>query len=169
MDGALEHETRRMIFNHIMAHPGVSFNILKKVFNLNDSTLRYHLSYLERNEKISFGIEEGKRNYYPHFGEEIIIRDTEEFPQSNNLTSVQEELISIIKHRPGIKQKELVRKSDYSRISVINNVNKLMDLCIVRKLPSENGVHYEYIETEQLRFEILRSLVIKLLKHEIDE
>jgi hypothetical protein len=44
-----------------------------------------------------------------------------------------------------------------------------MDMCIVRKIPDGAHVRYEYMENEQLRFEILRRLVIKLLRHEIDE
>ena len=52
----LEHYLRKMIYNHIKEYPGVSFSTLKKVYDLNDSTLRYHLKYLERNEKIELAV-----------------------------------------------------------------------------------------------------------------
>ena len=54
--GVLENETRKLVYDHIMAHPGVSFIVLKSVLKLNDSTLRYHLNYLERSKKISFDL-----------------------------------------------------------------------------------------------------------------
>jgi hypothetical protein len=44
-----------------------------------------------------------------------------------------------------------------------------MAQCIVRKIPNGNKVNYEYIENKQLRFEILKRLLIKLLQKEIDE
>ena len=50
-------ENRKMIYNHIMAHPGVAFVVLRRVFDLNKSTLRYHLNYLEKNQKITFSME----------------------------------------------------------------------------------------------------------------
>ena len=168
-DTALEHETRRMLYEHITAHPGVSFKVLKRVFDLNDSTLRYHLDYLERSEKISFGLESGKRRYYPHLAKHVIIRNPELDSEPHRLSQSQERLLNIMKRRPGISQKELVRLTGFNRLTLINNINKLMDLCIVRKVPSGNGVCYEFIENEELKYEILRRLVIKLLKHEITE
>lgn len=154
-----------------MAHPGVSFNILKNVFSLNDSTLRYHLNYLEKTEKISFGLEKGRRHYYPHFGEHIIIRNTEDTTsiEPYEFTQIQKHILDTIKRYPGISQKELIKRTKINRLTLINNTNKLLDLCIVRKLPGDNSVCYEYIEDEQLRFEILKRLVIKLLKNEISE
>jgi predicted transcriptional regulator len=170
-DTALEHETRRMLFEHITAHPGVSFNVLKRVFDLNDSTLRYHLDYLERDEKISFGIESRKRLYYPYMNRHVIIRTPEEDSEitHHRLSPLQEKIINKLQQYPGISQKELLKRTHIKRLTLMNNINKLMDLCIVRKVPSDNGVCYEYIENEQLKFEILRRLVIKLLKHEITE
>ena len=47
----LQHDTRRMIYNYIVEHPGVAFNELKKVFELTDGTLRYHVEYLKRSGK----------------------------------------------------------------------------------------------------------------------
>jgi predicted transcriptional regulator len=168
-DATLEHETRRMLYEHITAHPGVSFNVLKRVFDLNDSTLRYHLDYLERDQKISFGLESGKRIYYPHLYKNIVVRDTENIDRTHQLSQLQEQIIDTLQRYPGISQKELVKITGMNRLTLINNINKLMDLCIIRKIPSDNGVCYEYIENEQLKFEILRGLVIKLLKHEISE
>ncbi|UCH90081.1 MAG: winged helix-turn-helix transcriptional regulator [Thermoplasmata archaeon] len=170
-ESVLDNETRRLIYNHIMANPGVSFNVLKNVFNMNDSTLRYHLNYLEKNDKISFGLEKRKRNYYPHANKAYAVQNqgNSNSPDVLDLTPRQERIVETIKDFPGITQKELINKTGISRNTINKNLNKLMEHCIVRKYPNGNSVSYEYIENEQLRYEILRQLLIKLINKEIDE
>lgn len=154
-----------------MAHPGISFIILKSVLKLNDSTLRYHLNYLEKSRKISFGLEKGNRYYYPHLGEEHVIQKAEgsDTLSGYELTSNQKKIISMIKRYPKINQKELVKMTGINRITLNKNVKKLMGLCLVRKIPNGNKVQYEYLENKQLRYEILKHLIKKLLNNEIDE
>ena len=165
----LEHKTRKMIYFHILAYPGVSFNILKSVFGLNDSTLRYHLKHLEKRDQIRLGLKHGRRRYYPHPDKNIVVRKTKEDLETFELTPRQELILDIIRRYPGITQKELIHRTDLNRLTLTNNLNKLMDLCIVRKIFDNKNVRYEYIENEQLRFEILKQLAIKLLNKEIDE
>ena len=168
-----ENETRRLIYDHIIANPGVSFIVLKTLFNLNESTLRYHLDYLEKNRKIMFGFESGKRNYYPYLDN---INDSTNPNNNNNpstfqtykLTSYQERIISVIKTYPKINQKELAKRTGINRITLHNNLKKLMALCMVRKIPNGNKVYYEFIDNKQLRIEILKQLLVKLINNEID-
>ena len=171
IESALTNETRRLIYSHIMANPGVSFIVLKSVFKLNESTLRYHLNYLEKSEKISFSLEKGRRYYYPHHGERHVIQNAEgsNLLTAYELTIVQEKIISAIKRYPRINQKELVKMTGINRITLSNNLKKLMNLCLVRKIPNGNKVQYEYLENKQLRYEILKRLIKKLLNNEIDE
>ena len=167
----LRHETRKMIYNHILVHPGVSFNILKKIFDLNDSTLRYHLNYLEKKEKISFGLERGRRYYYPNENDRVLYRNSDATGtiEPYELSKVQEHIIGTLQKYPGINQKELIKRTGINRLTLNKNIKKLMTLCIVRKVPDGNKVCYKYLETEQLRHEILKRLFIKLLRKEIDE
>ena len=58
--GVSENYIRKLIHSHIVEYPGVSFSTLKKFYDLNDSTLRYHLNYLERAQRISANLENGK-------------------------------------------------------------------------------------------------------------
>lgn len=168
-DDILDNEIRKMIYNHIIAYPGVSYFTLKKVFDLADGTLRYHLNYLERSEKISFGLEKGKRYYYPNHGEILANNRISDNSKLFELTSRQERLLGTIKRYPGITQKELVNKTGMNRLTIINNLKKLIALDLIRKTPNGNNVYYEFITNEQLRYEILKKLVIKLLKKEITE
>lgn len=169
-EAILENETRRLIYNHITANPGVSFIVLKNIFNLNESTLRYHLDYLEKNNKIILGFESSKRNYYPQLDK---INESNNPENSNKfqtfkLTDYQERIISTIKEYPRINQKELAKRTGINRITLHNNLKKLMTLCMVRKIPNGNKIHYEYIDNKQLRIEILKQLLVKLINNEID-
>jgi predicted transcriptional regulator len=170
-DTSLENETRSLIYDHIMANPGVSFIVLRSVLKLNESTLRYHLNYLEKSEKISFGLERGNRIYFPHLGGTHIIQKAENSGSLNayELSVVQEKIISAIKRHPKINQKELATMTRINRITLSNNLKKLMALCLVRKIPNGNKVQYEYLENKQLRYEILKHLIKQLLSNEIDE
>lgn len=170
-EDALAHDTRKMIYNHITAYPGVSFGILKNVFSLNESTLRYHLNYLERAEKIKLSLEKGKRIYYP-------IQSSVASPvnpsgsgseKTYQITLLQQKILDIIKEYPGITQKELTNKIGLKRFKIVNNVKRLLNLNMIRKTPNGKNVYYEYITNDQFRYELLKGLVIKLLKKEIDE
>jgi len=168
-ENVLDHETRRMIYNHILAHPGVSYNILKNVFGLTNGTLRYHLDFLERNKKIRLGLEKGKRLYFPHHNGFSVPGHSQDELETYKLTKVQEQLLNTIKYYPGISQKELIKHTGLKRFTVANNLKKLLNLAIIRKTPNGTNVYYELISNEQLRYELLKGLVIQLLKKEIDE
>ena len=64
-DIVFDHEFRKMIYTHILTYPGVSYITIKNIFNLPDDTLRYHLKYLEKADRILADKENGKRCYYP--------------------------------------------------------------------------------------------------------
>ena len=170
-DVSLDNETRKLIYNHIESHPGVSFLVLKSVLKLNDSTLRYHLNYLEKSKKISLGSENGRRYYFPQSGSRHVIRnaDGSTIFTSYELSGVQEKIISTIKLNPKINQKELAKLTRINRITLNKNLKKLMNLCLVRKIPNGNSVNYEYLENRQLRYDILKRLIKKLVNNEIDE
>ncbi|UCH89161.1 MAG: MarR family transcriptional regulator [Thermoplasmata archaeon] len=165
----LEHHIRKTIFNHIIAYPGVSFSTLKKIFDLNDSTLRYHLKYLERGERISSRIERGKLHYYPYFSNITIPTAANTSSKTNDLTPQQLHILYAIKKYPGINQTELITKTSLKRHILTYNISKLIDLGMVRKYNHVRNVCYEYITDELLKTETLKVLAIKLLNNEIDE
>lgn len=165
----LDHDVRRMVYNHIEAHPGVSFNVLKKVFGLKDGTLRYHLNYLKKSGKIKFGQEKGKRHYYPNRRETLVLSIKDDRLQANKLNFLQEQILDMIKENPGINQKELVKIVGLNRFTIKHHLNRLLDLNIIRRIPNKRNVCYEFISNNQLKFEMLMSLVTKFLKKEIDE
>lgn len=168
-DDALENKIRRMIYNHIAKYPGVSFNTLKEIFELTDNSLRYHLYYLEKNNKISSGLEKGVRCYYPH-PKSVTIPPRAPAPlESQRLTPQQERILNVIMHHPGINQKELVHRTGINRFKVMRNLNTLKNLNLIKNSKYQNIVCYEYVPDVEMKYKIMKKIMVKFLKNEIDE
>lgn len=167
--GVSENYIRKLIHTHIVEYPGVSFSTLKKFYDLNDSTLRYHLNYLERAQRISSNLESGKLHYYPYNSMSPGSNPSNTNLQIHELTSHQEHILNVIKHNPGINQTELIAKTNLKRHILSYNISQLIDKCLVRKTKHEKNVCYEYIPDELLQHEMLKVLAIKFLNNEIDE
>lgn len=163
-----EHETRKKIYNHILAYPGVSFNIIKKIFGLTDSTLRYHLKYLENKNEIKSSLEGHKRCYYP-VNRILLGSPLNSTLNTYKLNSTQEKLINIIHRTPGITQKDLILSTRLKKITVAYNINKLVKFGIIQKEKFGKQIKYFYLTDNELRKEILDILILKLINREIDE
>jgi predicted transcriptional regulator len=168
-DEILENKIRRMLYNQIISYPGVSFNTLKNIFELTDSRLRYHLHYLEKNNKISNGIESGIRCYYPHPESVSIPPKTQAILESNNLTPHQERILNLIMRHPGINQKELVRRTGINRFTLIRSINSLKNLNLIKNKRIKNTVCYEYIPDVEMKYKIMKGLMLRFLNDQIDE
>jgi predicted transcriptional regulator len=157
-----------MILNHITAHPGVSFGVLKKVFNLADGTLRYHLNYLEGHQEIRTHFDGKNKCYYP-VEKYIFDRGANGNVNISRLTTIQERLLDTIRRYPGITQKELIYRANLKRLTISNNMKKLVDFGVVRKEPNGRNICYYYISDLELQKKIKRRLIEKFLNYEIDE
>ena len=99
-----------MIYNHISTYPGVSFSIIKNVFNLTDGTLRYHLNYLEGKNEITSKIEGRNKCYYP-VENYVFNTKSDSDLEIYKLNSTQERLLNIIQREPWITQKDIILKT----------------------------------------------------------
>ena len=167
-DNVLENKLRKMIYNHIIAYPGVSSNILRKIFDLSDSALRYHLDYLKRHKMISYGLVDGVRCIFP-FNRQNSTSPSSGLDEIQDLTSEQKRILSVIKENPEINQKEIVHRTKLDRFKVSENVRKLSERNIIKKHKIKKNVHYEYLPEGELKLKIIKRLAIKLLNDEIDE
>ena len=105
-DEILEHKLRKLIYNHVTTYPGVSFNTLKNLFEIRDSTLRYHLYILKKNKLIRSGVEKKIRCYYPKSSLVVLHQSKGPILKSHNLSPEQGHILNLIIHNPGIIQKD---------------------------------------------------------------
>ncbi|MFW3145188.1 MAG: helix-turn-helix domain-containing protein [Thermoplasmatota archaeon] len=167
-DKVLGHDTRRAIFTHILLYPGVQFTVLKRIFDLTEGTLRYHLRYLEKNELIREELDEGKKTYYP-CDRSFVPEGEKGSATSRESSKAKERLVNTIRRYPGIRQKDLAKRTRMNRFTLMYNVNKLISDGLVKKYYVGREVCYEYISRETLKREIIRRATIDLLNGKIRE
>lgn len=162
----LDHRSRRMIYRYISTHPGVSFGSIKNVLELNSSTLRYHLEYLERSDSIRMSKDNGKRCYHPNNGTSLSF-ETEH--SISELPASQERILEIIKRNPGITKKELVQLARMEPKKVRYNVRRLRENRQIWRVRSGRDTGYEAITPQKLKDEMLKLLLDKYLRDEMDK
>ncbi|WP_455392649.1 winged helix-turn-helix transcriptional regulator [[Eubacterium] cellulosolvens] len=165
---AFQHKTRKMIFNHISSHPGVTFGKIKRIFDMKDGTLRYHLNYLET-KKIIISFNKGNRKYYYPNEKRVFSPKYESDFKIHKLSDTQDWILDTIQRYPGISQKELMLRTGLKRLTVVYNLKKLLDFKIIRKVKNGKFTCYQYISDEELRNKIMKSLIVQFLNYDIDE
>ena len=89
--------------------------------------------------------------------------------EAQRLTREQEHIVSIIKEHPRIGQKELIKRSGMKHATAIRNINALKNLNLIKNHKFAKNVCYEYVPDVEIKFTIIKGLIIKFLKKEIDE
>ena len=169
-DKILDNKLRRLIYNQIVSYPGISYKKLKNILELTDNGLRYHLNYLERYQKISSsGIKGADCCYFPHPGSGHIPQSSKNIIDSYKLTPIQEHILDFIMRYPGINHKELVSRTGVNRFKIKRNLNKLKELNLISNTRYRNSICYEYIPDVELKYRIMKELVVKFLNGEVDE
>lgn len=165
---ALDHSTRKMIYSYILTHPGASFGHIKKFFGLNDSTLKYHLKFMERTKKVE-SRKEGKRRLYFCTGVEKPERIPTPVMILNLLNETQKSVLEAIRQKPRITRQELNAYLNLKPKTMEYTLNKLMELKLIWKLQDKTGVRFEYITKERIKAEMLNRLAYRLISKQIDE
>ncbi len=138
------------------------------MFNLNDSTLRYHLNYLENRNEIKSTMDGRNKCYYPV--QNIIFSERAEGNVGiYKLNETQERILEVIRRNPDISQKELIIRSGLKKFTVKYNLRKLVNFGVIQKKNNGRSTNYRYITDTEVKKQIMKRLVVKLLNHEIDE
>ena len=157
-----------MVYSYISRHPGVSFGTIMGVLDLTEGTLRYHLNYLERGDKILSRSKGKHRCYYTTQRTRSDLKPILEF-DTNTLTKPQQRILTIIKQYPGITISELLSITRLNKRALQYNLKKLRDLRIIWKVGNGRNTCYEFITKRKLHNELFKLLIIKFLNDEIDE
>ena len=165
-EDVLDHRTRRMVYNYISSHPGVSFQKIRHVLDLNSSTLRYHLQYLQRSGKIVLEMEGGKKFYYPRGAGS---GSFEHEPKPPELTNKEKRVLDTIKRHPGISRKGICNYTNIDGKTTSKCIRALRDKKLIWKVRSGRSTGYEHITKEKLKQEMLKLLIERFLNNEIDK
>jgi len=164
----LDNPTRRSLYHHILAYPGVSFTILRKVFSTPEGTLRYHLRQLEKGERISSRLRKGRRCFFPAEGSDLQISLKDRAPDLS-LSPSQERILFTVNRRPGMDQKDLARTLGMNRFTLAYNINRLMEGGLIMRWRDGREIRYRYLSKKELDHEIIRRAAIDLLRGGISE
>ena len=106
-DRVLDNFTRGMIYGFIMSNPGVHYNFIKQKLGLNNGSIVYHLTVLERQELIKSEKVGLYKRFYPLGG-------TLSENGVMELTDAQESLLEILRQSPGLTQREIALRMGLS-------------------------------------------------------
>ena len=106
-DAVLDNFTRGMIYGFIMSNPGVHYNFIKQKLGLNNGSIVYHLTVLERQELIKSEKVGLYKRFYP-------VGQTLSETGIMELNDTQETLLGIVRKNPGMTQRELAERMDLS-------------------------------------------------------
>jgi len=160
---ALQHKTRKRIYEHIADNPGVSFNMLASFFDLNEGTLRYHLDYLRKYDLIDPRKVGNKRCYsckdldLDRAGRELV----------NAINHDQKNLLTLIRDDPGVARTELVERSRLGKRKITRVISKLKEKNLIVSRKEEGTTCYEVVEDGRIFNEMMIVLMEKYVRGEI--
>jgi hypothetical protein len=99
-DAVLDNFTRGMIYGFIMSNPGVHYNFIKQRLGLNNGSIVYHLTVLERQELIKSEKVGLYKRFYP-MGQTLSETGIME------LNDTQQAMLELVRKSPGLTQREL--------------------------------------------------------------
>jgi DNA-binding MarR family transcriptional regulator len=109
---------------YILGNPGESYNAIKRILELPNGTLAYHLKVLEREGSIRSEKDGMYRRFYPTEGN--ITKEVFDF------TNIQEDIHKLIKENPGISQKELSLELDTTLQRLNYQIQQMVEARIIR-------------------------------------
>jgi predicted transcriptional regulator len=164
IEGYKDHNTRRLLFEYISDNPGSTFKVIRSAFKLTDSTLRYHLGYLQRRKKIVQEKKGREKCYYSYLKKRFPFSDP-----NLNLSGKQERLLQIISQNPDITYKELKTRSGMDRASFSYNLRKLKRMKLIWRVTKKGKTGYDIVTKEGLADEMFLILVRKYLDGDVDK
>jgi predicted transcriptional regulator len=156
----LSHSTRKRLYEYILGHPGISYQMIREVFRINDGTLRYHLDRLVRADLVLQRKKKNNRCY--------VSLDGAKSPGLSDFDMKSSRVLDLIKSEPGIGRVDLMRRSGLSRKDLTSVLARLKSNRIIWKTGKGRSGGYEYISEDKLYREMIRILTERYVRDEID-
>jgi DNA-binding MarR family transcriptional regulator len=145
-ENTLDNYIRGQIHGYVLAKPGCHYNQIKQTLHLNNGTLAYHLRKLEREEFIKSVRDGMYKRFYP-VGLKIPKREIK-------LSAMQDHILEIIRHHPGVSQKEVATEVGISAPAVIYHIGVLSGAKLVRSEKVGSRMEYRAIERPEDEWEL---------------
>jgi len=120
----LDHESRRLIYDEIVATPGVDLRKLIEITGMNENTLRYHLERLHDGGKIQTTTTGGVCHYFENHGK---YSAEEQILMARMLNDASSRILQIILNHPGLSRGELAELLGVAGPTVTRSVQHLID------------------------------------------
>jgi hypothetical protein len=135
----LQHEKRHLIYSDILMNPGIDISSLASLTGINLHTLRYHLAYLIRMQKITF-IEQGggyhlfeNHGRYGHAEQKYIL--FQNYPTTHTI-------IALVNENPGITRGEIADLMGLAGPSVTRWMHRLIDEGMIKEVREGRYARY---------------------------
>jgi Winged helix-turn-helix DNA-binding len=135
----LQHEKRHLIYSDILMNPGIDISSLASLTGINLHTLRYHLAYLIRMQKITCLEQGGGYHFFENHGrycpadqKHILFQN---HPTTNNI-------ITLVNENPGITRGEIAHLLGLAGPSVTRWMHRLIDEGMVKEVREGRFARY---------------------------
>jgi parallel beta-helix repeat protein len=115
---------RGSVRGYIIGNPGETYNTIKRVLELPNGTLAYHLKFLEREGEIKTERDGIYKRFYPVEGrisEEVI-----------ELSKIQKKIVDLVKKLPGLTQREISKKLDEPAQKINYHISMMVDARVIK-------------------------------------
>jgi predicted transcriptional regulator len=119
-DQVLDNKNRHAIHGLIIDNPGIHFNAIIKEYNLPLGVATYHLDVLEREEFIQ-SVRDGRRKCFYTTDTKIPNGGLRKTPEE-----IRKTVMVLVKERPGISQKQLIRELGVDRKTLGYHISMLL-------------------------------------------
>jgi predicted transcriptional regulator len=143
----LEHDARRILYQTIIATPGIDTKTLADMTGINENTLRYHLDRLIATGKISCFTRPGIVRYFQNQGA---------YSQYEHLlfhylrTDTARRILVMLHQHPGLTRQEIADALAITGPSVTRHMDNLIENGVVENRFPGRSNHY-YLTTESAR------------------
>ncbi len=164
MNDYKDHGTRSLLYDYIRKNPGSTFIMLKSVLKIPDGTLRYHLGYLLKRNKIVQEKNGREKCYYSYHKERFPFSDP-----NLKLNKEQKRILQIVSMEPMIPYKELKRRSGLEPSSFKYNLKQLKKKKLIWRIKKGDRIGYDIITKERLADEMFLIMTNKYLDGEVEK